>query len=86
MGPRRKCYDLNFKLRVIEFAESHSAVQTASAFNINEKQVREWKKRRDELELSKGQPTGAGGLRRRVKGLQRKIQRVNLPLKKAMKE
>ena len=54
MGPKRKCYDLNFKLRVIEFAASHSAVQTASAFNVNEKQVRERKKRRDELELSKG--------------------------------
>ena len=45
----KKSYDAAFKLKVINFAEGDSNRGAGRKFNINEKQVREWRKQKDNL-------------------------------------
>ena len=45
----KKSYDAAFKLKVIEFAEQNTNRGAARKYGIDEKQVREWKKQKDQL-------------------------------------
>ena len=45
----RKSYNLDFKLKVIEQAKKSTNRETARYFNLDEKQVREWRKNEDKM-------------------------------------
>ena len=42
-------YNAAFKLKVVEFAEKNGNRSAQRQFDVNEKQVRDWRKKRDEL-------------------------------------
>lgn len=48
-GQKRFAYNAAFKLEVVCFAEQHNNSVAARHFSINEKQVREWRKKKVEL-------------------------------------
>ena len=51
-GSRKKrSFDSSFKLKVIDYALSHSNRAAARHFGVDEKRVREWKKLRDDLQM-----------------------------------
>jgi len=50
--PRRK-YSMKFKLEVVAFAKTHSLNKTAEHFGVHRKMVKEWKKREEQLKLTK---------------------------------
>ena len=60
---KRKAYDPAFKVRVVEFAEANTQAAAARKFGVAEKQVREWKKKKEALLAARGGPSGAGGKR-----------------------
>lgn len=45
----KKNYDASFKIAAVEFAENNSNRSTGKRFGVDEKQVREWRKQREEL-------------------------------------
>ena len=47
---RRNAYDSNFKLQVINFAEQHTNAAAEREFGINEKMIRDWRKKKTQLE------------------------------------
>ena len=47
---QRNAYDSNFKLRVINFAEQHTNATAEREFGINEKMIRDWRKKKTQLE------------------------------------
>ena len=47
---QRNSYDSNFKLRVINFAEQHTNAAAEREFGINEKMIRDWRKKKTQLE------------------------------------
>lgn len=48
---QRNSYDSNFKLRVINFAEQHTNAAAEREFGINEKMIRDWRKKKTQLEV-----------------------------------
>ena len=44
MAKRRRVYLIPFKLRVIEYAKTHTNRMTAKKYSISRKLVRSWKK------------------------------------------
>lgn len=61
MSGKRNSYAANFKLQVIAFAESCNNSMAARHFSINEKQVREWRKRKLEIaEMPKAKKAARG--------------------------
>ena len=48
---QRNAYDSNFKLQVINFAEQHTNTAAEREFGINEKMIRDWRKRRPSWRL-----------------------------------
>lgn len=66
MASRRK-FDLEFKERVLQYAEQHSGEKTAKHFNIDSKRIRYWRKQKDELQLAdKSRARLTGGGRKKV--------------------
>ena len=49
MSKKRNSYTANFRLLVIAFSESSNNSMAARHFSVNEKQVREWRKRQGEI-------------------------------------
>lgn len=52
VGQKRSSYNAEFKLKVIHFAEQSNNSVAARHFTLNEKQVREWRKKKDEISKS----------------------------------
>ena len=52
MASRTRCrsYTAAFKLKVVEFAEKNSSRSAEREFDVNEKQIRDWKKKKAELQ------------------------------------
>ncbi|XP_067283792.1 uncharacterized protein [Pseudorasbora parva] len=50
MTTKRKKYDLRFKLTVVKFAEKNSGEAAARHFLVDSKRVREWRKKKAELQ------------------------------------
>ena len=50
-GQKRTSYTAGFKLDVIAFAEKSNNSMASRHFIVNEKQVREWRKKKEELSL-----------------------------------
>ena len=44
-----RSFDLEFKLKVLEYAREHTGEAAARKFNVDGKRIREWKKQKDEL-------------------------------------
>ena len=55
---KRKAYDPAFKVRVVELAEANTQAAAARKFGVAEKQVREWKKKKEALLAARGGPGG----------------------------
>lgn len=70
----KRNYEASFKMAVIEFAEHNSNRSTGRQFGIDEKQVREWRKQKEELE---GLPPG----KKRLSGAGRKPAFPNMEKK-----
>ena len=47
---QRNAYDSNFKLQVINIAEQHTNAAAEREFGINEKMIRDWRKKKTQLE------------------------------------
>ena len=47
---QRNAYDSNFKLQVINIAEQHTNAAAEREFGINEKMIRDWIKKKTQLE------------------------------------
>ena len=47
---KRSTYDAAFKLQVVSFVTANNNCAAAREFGVDEKQVREWKKRKNNLE------------------------------------
>ncbi|KAM7373728.1 hypothetical protein PAMP_008562 [Pampus punctatissimus] len=66
MAVRRK-FDVNFKERVLQYAEENSGEKTARHFDIDPKRIRYWRKQKSELLLAdKKRARLAGGGRKKV--------------------
>ena len=66
MAPRRK-FEIQFKEKVLKSAEEHSGEKAAKQFNIDPKQIRYWKKQKNELNATKkNRARLAGGGRKKV--------------------
>ena len=53
-GEKIRSYTISFKLEVVEFAENRSITAAAQKYNVDRRSVRDWKKKKNELqELSR---------------------------------
>ena len=62
-GPKKRCFDAAFKLSVVEFAEVNTNRGAGRQFGVDEKQVRDWRKQKDELQslpITKKRLVGGG--------------------------
>nr|XP_006811386.1 PREDICTED: pogo transposable element with KRAB domain-like [Saccoglossus kowalevskii] len=70
MSNRRSSYDAAFKLKVVSMAlESKNNRKTADHFGINEKQVRQWIRAKDQLYSSKRRAKRLPGVGCKVKNI-----------------
>ena len=46
---KRKCYDVSFKLRAVEVAESKSKEAASREYNVDSKRIREWCSQKEQL-------------------------------------
>ena len=78
-GSRKKrSFDSSFKLKVIDYALSHSNRAAARHFGVDEKRVREWKKLRDDLQmLPQKKRRMEGGGRKATFGLTKCAPRIS---------
>ena len=61
MSGKCNSYTANFKLQVIALAESASNSMAVRCFSINEKLLRDWRKKQNDLsEISKSKKTACG--------------------------
>ncbi|KAH3848974.1 hypothetical protein DPMN_091359 [Dreissena polymorpha] len=70
MKRKRASYDVNFKLKVVEYAKMHTNCAAEREFGVTEKMVRDWRKKESKMldESNKGlkkmrmvlEPDGAG--------------------------
>ena len=67
-GEKIRSYTISFKLEVIEFAENRSITAAAQKYNVDRHSVRDWKKKKNELQelsrsvnIKKGIRLGGGG-------------------------
>ena len=74
---KKKKYDLKFKLSVIKFAEQNSGEAAARHFSVDPKGVREWRKRKAELQRLSEED----GTRSRLRGGGRKKSSEELELR-----
>ena len=51
MSVKKKCFDVALKLKVVEYAEVNTNRGAASHFSVNEKQVRQLRLKKDDLNL-----------------------------------
>ncbi|CAJ1082921.1 Pogo transposable element with KRAB domain [Xyrichtys novacula] len=66
LGVRRK-FDVEFKEKVLQYAEEHSGEQAARFFNVDPRRVRYWKKQKGELQRAeKSRARLVGGGRKKV--------------------
>ena len=49
-GEKIKSYTISFKLEVVEFAENRSITAAAQKYNVDRHSVRDWKKKKNELQ------------------------------------
>ncbi|GIY69360.1 HTH CENPB-type domain-containing protein [Caerostris darwini] len=73
MSGKRNSYTADFKLQVIAFAEKHNNIVAARHFSVNEKQVREWRKKRLELEVIPKSKKASRGHRPMFHALEEKL-------------
>ena len=48
-GGRKQSHEARFKLKVVEYAEKESNRAAGRKYGVNEKQVREWRKKKQQL-------------------------------------
>ena len=62
---KKRSFDAAFKLRVVEYAEMNTNRCTATKYSVNEKQVRQWKMKKEDLkEMPKKKKRMDGGGRK----------------------
>lgn len=70
-GGKIKSYSLQFKLDAVKFAELHSNRAASKKLNVDEKRIREWRKKHEKISQARAQKGGAG--KKRLEGGGRKI-------------
>ena len=68
---KRRAYSIEFKTKVIKFAEKHSNRETGRKFKIDESMVRRWLQKKKEINEAYEQP-GPSKKRLRLEGAGRK--------------
>ena len=48
--PKKKNYELSFKLRAVEYAEKHDKSKAAKEFKVDRRQVYKWSQQKAELQ------------------------------------
>ena len=48
--PKKKNYELSFKLRAVEYAEKHDKSKAATEFKVDRRQVQKWSQQKAELQ------------------------------------
>jgi Brinker DNA-binding domain len=48
--PKKKNYELSFKLRAVEYAEKHDKSKAAKEFKVDRRQVQKWSQQKAELQ------------------------------------
>ena len=66
-GEKRNSYTMEFKKKVLKFAQENSIRKAAAKFNIDRKRIREWNLNKDKIVVTKPK-------RQRLDGAGRKIQ------------
>ncbi|KAL5473346.1 hypothetical protein EMCRGX_G027819 [Ephydatia muelleri] len=74
---KRKCYDIDFKLQVAQRPNSESNHTIAKELHIDERQVRDWRRQKEELIALIKSRKRSNGKRRRFSGGGRKVEYVD---------
>ena len=64
---KKRSFDAAFKLKVVEYAEMNTNRGAATKYSVNEKQVRQWRKKKEDLkDLPKKKRIDGGGRKARL--------------------
>ena len=74
---KRKCYDIDFKLQVAQRPNSESNRAIAKELHINKRQVRDWRRQKEELIALINSRKRSNGKRQRLSGGERKVKYVD---------